>query len=65
MDPVKYAIYQVINTKCVECKDFSFCKLPEYYHKIEQPNIKDLINLKKCLFYKKQQSAIQYIQTWI
>ena len=65
MDPVKYAIYQEINKKCAVCSDFSFCKLPEFYHKLENPDIKDLLNIKKCLFYKKQQSAIQYVQTWI
>lgn len=65
MDPVKYALYQVINTKCVECKDFSFCKLPFYYHKLEKPTVKDLINLKNCIFFKKQKSGIKYIQNWI
>ncbi len=65
MEPVKYAIYQVINTKCVECKDFTFCKLPGYYYELKNPTEKDLSNLKKCIFFKKQQSGIKYVQTWI
>ena len=55
METVKYALYQEINTKCVVCKDFSFCKLPFYFHELEKPTIKDLINLKNCIYFKKQQ----------
>ena len=65
MDPVKYVLYKIINKKCTECKDFSFCKLPFYYNKLEEPTIKDLLNLKRCLFFKKQQSLIQYVQSRI
>lgn len=65
MKPVKKAIYKEINIKCVKCKDFSFCKLPLYYHELEEPTIKDLINLKNCIFFKKQQSGIKYVQNWI
>ncbi len=65
MDPVKYAIYHEINKKCGVCSDFSFCKLPEYYHKLENPDIKDLLNIKKCLFFKKDKITLKIENSWL
>lgn len=68
MDPVKIAIYEQINIKCAECKDLSFCKLPYYYHQLDDPSIMDLHYLKNCLFFKKEEKPMQqiiYSQSWI
>lgn len=68
MDPVKLAIYEEINNKCAECQDISFCKLPYYYHQIDDVSILDLHNLKNCLFFKRKKevkSQIILSQSWI
>lgn len=65
MDPVKYAIYLEINNKCSECKDLTFCKLPSYYHRLENVRIQDLINLKKCVFYNRKPVKIESLVTWL
>ncbi len=54
MNYIKYTIDYLLNFKCLTCQDKSFCKLKKYYHQMENPTAKDIENLSKCLFYKKQ-----------
>lgn len=51
--PIKQAINNMLVKKCSNCNDKTFCKLQTYYKNIEKPTIKDLENLTKCLYYKK------------
>ncbi|MDW5298737.1 MAG: hypothetical protein SA378_01145 [Sedimentibacter sp.] len=60
VNPLKYSINYMLNLKCQNCQDKTFCKLQEYYKKLENPTIQDLENLTKCLYYKKQEISIKY-----
>jgi len=60
MSPIKFAINQILEKKCLNCKDVSFCKLIYYYQKIDNPTIKHLENLTKCIYYKKNIVTTKY-----
>ena len=47
-------INYVINYKCKNCQDYTFCKMPEMVRKIEKKDIKILNYISRCLFYKKK-----------
>jgi len=53
MHPIKFAINQILEKKCINCKDVSFCKLRYYYQNIENPTMIQYENLRKCIYYKK------------
>ncbi|MEM1804429.1 MAG: hypothetical protein QXI77_00330 [Nanopusillaceae archaeon] len=54
MNPIKKSIIFLLKIKCEICQDKSFCKVKQYYSKMDNPTVKDLQNLNKCLFYKKE-----------
>ncbi len=67
VNPIKFSIDYIINLKCQNCQDKTFCKLQEYYQKLENPTIKDLEKLTKCLFYKKETNKVNStirVQQW-
>lgn len=54
MNPKKYTINFLLEMKCKNCQDHSFCKLQTYYNLIENPTSLDIKRLNECIFYKKR-----------
>lgn len=54
MSPRKYTINFLLNLKCKNCQDTTFCKLQDFYKIIENPTQKDIKNLTDCIFYNKK-----------
>ncbi len=67
VNPIKYSIDYIINLKCQNCQDKTFCKLQNYYKALENPKVTDLEKLTKCLFYKKETKKVNStirVQQW-
>lgn len=59
MNLIKLSINQIMQKKCLNCKDKSICKLKTYYESTENLTIKDLEKITGCIFYKKQLPSVK------
>lgn len=55
ISPIKFIINHLLENKCSNCKDISFCKLRELYKKVNEPDIQQLKHLENCLYFRKKQ----------
>lgn len=52
--PIMQQINYMINFRCGNCQDVVFCKIPAMVKNIENPDLKTLNYITRCLFYKKK-----------
>ena len=53
-ESIKRQINYLINFRCANCQDGTFCKIPAMVKSIENPDLKTMNYISRCLFYKKK-----------